>query len=138
MLKIYIVKSMFQINRQEWEPCGDSGYACLDESEVPGEVIKLDRCSFSEAYQSIPNLQLNGVYVGKTAFRHRPYIAVNSWGIYDPRRFYAKDANTISYKQVFREKEYVTLEWITKHLSSDKAIQYFKERGMSICPINFQ
>lgn len=138
MLKIYDVESMFQINRQDWEPCGSNGYICLDEAEVQEELVVLDRCTFDEAYQIIPKLNLDGMYVGETLFNHRPYIVVCGWNPATQRRFYTKNIHTISYKEVFREREHVTLEWIMKHLSSEKAIQYFKEREMSVCPINLQ
>ena len=71
----------------------------------------------------------------KPFFRHRPYIEINTPHCLEYERYYAKDAHTISYKLIFREKKDVTLEWIMEHLSAEKAIQYFKERGMSICPI---
>lgn len=40
--------------------------------------------------------------------------------------------------QKHEEMEYVTLEWIMRHLKAEQAIQYFKERGMNVCPINLQ
>lgn len=138
MLKIYDVKSMFQVNRQNWKLCGNNGYTCCDESEVQEELVALDRCTFDEAFQIIPKLHLDGMYVGETLFNHRQYIEVHGYSTETQRRFYAKSVHTISYKYVFREREYVTLEWIMKHLSSEQAIHYFKERGISVCPINLQ
>ena len=91
-----------------------------------------------EAYQIIPKLHLDGMCVGETLFNHRQYIEVYGYSTETQRRFYAKSIHTISYKYVFREREYVTLEWIMNHLSSEQAIHYFKERGVSVCPINLQ
>ena len=91
MLKIYDVRSVFQINRQQWEACGDAGYACKDDSEVQEERIILDKCPFSKAFQEIYNNYLNGIYANET-----------------------------------------------KHLTAEQAIQYFKDRGMTVCPISLQ
>lgn len=137
MLKIYDVRSVFQINRQKWDVCGTPGWICKDESEVGEEVIILDKMPFYHTFKAIaanPS-DYDGMFTGQTPFRHRPYIEIGGLFRSDYVRYYAKDAHTISYKLVFREKKNVTLEWIMEHLSAEKAIQYFKERGMSICPI---
>ena len=137
MLKVYDVRSMFQINHQKWDVCGSPGWVCKDESEVCEEVVILDKMRFYrtlEAIASNPN-GYDGMFVGQTLFRHRPYIEINTPHCLEYERYYAKDAHTISYKLIFREKKDVTLEWIMEHLSAEKAIPYFKERGMSICPI---
>ncbi len=137
MLKIYDVRSMFKINRQEWDVCGNLGWICEDESEICKEVVILDKMRFYRALETIaanPN-DYKGMSAGQTLFRHRPYIEISNPHYLECERYYAKDAHTISYKLVCREKEGVTLEWIMEHLSAEKAIQYFKERGMSICPI---
>ena len=137
MLKIYDVRSMFKINRQEWDVCGNLGWICEDESEICKEVVILDKMRFYRALETIaanPN-DYKGMSAGQTFFQHRPYIEISNPRYLECERYYAKDAHTISYKLVCQEKECVTLEWIMGHLSAEKAIQYFKERGMSICPI---
>lgn len=137
MLKIYSVKSMFQINRQRWQPCGTNGYVCLDEDKVQAELINLDHCSFDEAYQKISELHPDGLDIGETIFRHRPYITIGGWNAEEQERFYAGKVHTISHKDIYREKKYVTLDWISSHLTADEAIQYFKERGMTVRPIMY-
>lgn len=138
MLKIYDVRSVFQINRQQWEACGDAGYACKDDSEVQEERIILDKCPFSKAFQEIYNNYLNEIYANETLILHRPYIGVVGCCRSRGSRYFADDVHTVSYKIIYRERECVSIDWITKHLTAEQAIQYFKDRGMTVCPISLQ
>ncbi len=139
MLKIYKTHSRFRLNHQRWEMCGRGGYLCKEESEVKEELVLLNRCSFAEAAQEIFNNQshFDGVYADTTMFLHRPFIEVVEFYRSEYTRPFAKDVHSFSYKVVSKEMEDVTLEWIMKHLSAEQAIQYFKERGMNVCPIKF-
>ena len=138
MLKIYKTRSLFQVNHQKWETCGSGGYCCKYESEVEKELVLLDRCSFAEATLKILDKQsrFDGVYAGMTLFLHRPFIEVGGFYRSEYTRLFAKNVHTFSYKVIFEEMEHVTLEWIMQHLSAEQAIQYFKEHGMNVCPIN--
>lgn len=139
MLKIYKTRSQFQINRQEWEACGKGGYYCKEESEVKKELVLLDKCNFADAALEILDKQphFDGVYAGVTIFLHRPFIEVGEFYRSEYKRLFAKDVHSFSYKIISEEMNHVTLEWIMQHLSAEQAIQYFKERGMSVCPIKF-
>lgn len=138
MLKIYNVRSVFQINRQQWETCGDAGYICKDDSEIQEELVVLDKCSFDKAFCEIYNNCFDGLYADETPILHRPYIGVTGRCSLRGVQYCAKDIHTISYKVIYRERKHVSIDWITKHLTADQAIQYFKERGMTVCPINLQ
>lgn len=139
MLKIYKTHSLFQINRQGWERCGRGGYYCKEESEIKEELVLLNRCNFTEAVLEILDKQprFDGVYAGMTMFLHRPFIEVGEFYRSEYTRLFAKDVHSFSYKVISEEMRHVTLEWIMKHLSAEQAIQYFKERGMNVCPIKF-
>ena len=130
MLKVYDVRSAFQINRQQWQACGDVGYMCKDDSEVQKEKIILDRCPFDKAFQEIYNHYFNGLYADETMFLHRPYIGVCGSCRSRGMKIFANDAHTISVKTIYREREYVSLDWIAKHLTAEQAVQYFKDRGV--------
>ena len=45
-------------------------------------------------------------------------------------KIFANDAHTISVKTIYQEREYVSLDWIAKHLTAEQAVQYFKDRGV--------
>ena len=139
MLKIYETHSLFQINHQKWERCGVGGYCCKGESKVKKELVLLDKCSFEDAMLKILDNQshFDGVYADMTMFLHRPFIEAGC-GFFrsEYTRFFAKDVRSFSYKVIYEEMEDVTIEWIIQHLSAERAIQYFKERGMTVCPIN--
>lgn len=135
MLKIYEARSVFQINRQRWDFCGSHGWVCKDESEVQNELILLNKCDFTNARREICEKHLDGVYSGETTFRHRPFIAVKRSYSTECEKFFAEDVHSFSYKIIYREMNDITLEWIARHLTTDEVIRYFKERGMSMCPI---
>ena len=137
MLKIYNVKSFYQIDRQQWEECGHIGWTCQDETQIEEEIVILNEVPFYHAFDTIeadPG-SFDGLYIGQTMFRRRPYIKIGGAFVSDYTRYFSQNAHTISYKVVYLEKKNITLEWIMKHLSADKAIQYFKDRGINICPI---
>lgn len=136
MLRIYDVRSVFQINRQQWEPCGDAGWTCMDDSNPHEEVVVLNKCPFIEAYRKIYNDYFNGLYADETMFLHRPYIGVVGRCSQRGKRYFGDVVHTISYKVIYRERKDVSLDWIAEHLSAEKAIQYLKERGMTAYPIS--
>ena len=134
MLKIYKVQSFYQVNRQEWMHCGTIGYVCQDEAKTKEQEILFEKKSFNEAYDLIGRFNFDGLYCDTTLFGH-PYIGIIGWYCSSPQKLFSKRTNTLSYKLVYNEVKYATLDWISSHLTADEAIQYFKERGITVCPI---
>lgn len=139
MLKIYTVSQQFKIDDKDWQECGERGWVCREESSVATETIRANCVDWHEMARLIetsPYGWFDGLVTDKTFFRKRPYIRAFRCGWHDEAwRFFPKDFKTISYRVLYEERSYVSMEWIFEHLSADKAIQYFKERGMNICPI---
>ena len=133
MLKVYNVVSYVSVDGAEWRSVGRPGHCCTDEDRDVNFL--LDNASFAEAREYLNNNFLDGVYNGETFWIHKPTIVVYYRDAWDGVAY--KKFNTISYKNVYTEDKYVTFEWIIKHLSSEKAIQYLKERGITACPMNF-
>ena len=133
MLKIYTVVSYVSVDGAKWRSVGQVGHCCTDEDR--DVKFFLDNASFAEAREYLSNNFLDGVYNSETFWRSKPTIAVYYRDAWDGVAY--KNFKTISYKNVYEEDKYVTLEWIMKHLSSEKAIQYLKERGITTCPMNF-
>lgn len=131
MLKVYRVDSYYKVDNEEWTRCGGTGYMIRE--ETTDEVkIHLDKVAWGSVYE---HAELKGIYIGETFFRHRPYIGVShSWSD-DGRRFYQEDFKEFSYMDVYTEWDACSLEWIVKHASAEQTIQYMKERGMSVCPM---
>lgn len=133
MLKIYSVHDYISIDGAKWREVGCSGYKATDE-EVENTLI-LDNISFDEAHEYLSQKTLDGIWNGSTFFRNKPTVVVSYQDAWDPVSYL--HFNTMSYKREFREKKYMTFEWMTKHLSADQLIQYLKERGITTCPMNF-
>ena len=131
MLKVYRVGSYYKVDGEEWTRCCDTGYMIREETTENGK-IHLDKVPWSCVYEH-PGLQ--GIHIGETFFRHRPYIEVSHSWSYDGRRFYQDGFKEFSYMDVYTERDTCSLEWIMKHASAEQTIQYMKERGMTACPL---
>lgn len=130
MLKVYRVGSYYKVDDEELTRCGDTGYTIREELTEETEIC-LNKVPW-ETVREHPHL--NGIVIGETLFRHRPYVEVyENWD--EGRRFYQSDFKEFSYVYVYTEWENCSLEWIMQHASADKAIQYMKERGMTVCPL---
>lgn len=130
MLKIYNVTDYVSVDGADWREV-DCGYRVSDEE--PSDIITLDNASFDEAREYLSHHRLDGVWNDRTWIRKKPTIYVSYRNAWDPVCY--KHFNTISYKTEYREWQTVSLDWVMKHLSADQCIQYFKERGMTACPI---
>ena len=139
MLKIYTVSQQFKIDDKDWQECGERGWGCIEESSVTPETIRANCVDWHEMARLIetsPYGWFDGLVTDKTFFRKRPYICAFRCRWHDEEwRFFPKDFKAISYRVLYKERSYVSMEWIFEHLSADNAIQYFKERGMNVCPI---
>lgn len=135
MLKGYHSTSYYRVDDDEWMECGYAGEVLRDDAEPESEV-KLSDASWEDVMDYLSHHYLSGVSGNETLFRHRPYFETYHWP-YDEsrRRFYQGSFERFSYMRVFKEWPDCSLEWITKHATADQAIQYMKERGMTVCPL---
>lgn len=131
MLKAYYIDSYYKIDDEDWQSCGKRGYAIRDDS-APQQRIELDKADWKTVYA----VSLDGITVGETFFRHKPYIKVYcGWFDDSPRTLRPRDFKEFSYVNVYTEWSRCSLEWIMKNASAETAIQYMKERGMNVCPL---
>ncbi len=133
MLKVYNVYEYISVDGGKWRQAGGSGYRITDE-ELTGRIM-LDNASFDETREYLKNNSNFTMFNDETFFRHKPIIKIN----YDDCFEYAvyKHFDTLSYKRVYKERTYVTMQWLMEHASADQFIQYLKERGITTCPMNF-
>ncbi len=68
----------------------------------------------------------------KTAFLHKPIICLGR-GYNTPLKY--RHFEKISYKICYEEKDNITMDYVLKHFPAEQGIQYFKERGLNVCPI---
>lgn len=139
MLKIYDLSQQFKIDDGDWESCGSTGWYCKEEREVIPEILLADHLNWQDMKRLIeaaPSGILDGFEIKKTFFFKRPYISVSvGWWPNEIGRLYQNNPHTISYRVLRKENTSISMEWILENLPADKAIQYFKDRGMSVCPI---
>lgn len=131
MLKVYHVDSYFKIDDEDWMKCGTRGHAIRDDSE-PYTKRLLDEAQWDEIYGRM----YDGVWSDTTLFRKRPYIYVSrGWEDDKVLRLFQGDFSRFSYEYRYAEWTGCPLEWIIKNASAEQTIQYMKERGMTVCPL---
>ena len=131
MLKIYSMTHYVSVDGKDWKEVGfDGGYCAKDETTE--EVVAFENISFNECYKLLESHKFYGIKADRTIFFNRPEITVSYW----PDAALYTHFNTISYKTVYKDANYLSLSDIMKILPVDQCIQYLKERGLSICPIN--
>ncbi len=133
MLKVYSISHYVSVDGGKWYSVGRYGETMFDDSE-PKEII-IDNGSFDEWYKYLQENSLPGIYDYKTFFKKKPCIVTHEWS-YDSYTKYT-NFNTLVYKTVYKELKGVSLAYIMNNFSADKCIQYLKERGITICPMNF-
>lgn len=133
MLKVYNVYKYVSIDGGDWRKLDYSGYKITDEEL--SECIMIDNASFADTREYLKNNSCFLMFNDETFFRRKPIIKIN----YNDAWEYAtyKHFNTLSYKIVYKERKMVTMQWLMEHASADQVIQYFKERGITTCPMNF-
>lgn len=136
MLKVYNVDHYVSVDGVDWREVGCQGYKVTDEE--PKDALILDNMSFDEVHEYISEHALSGVHNDSTFSlfgEGKPIILVDYYDAWDYVAYRSFDK--MSYKIEFTEWTDVSFEWLAKHLPADQFIQYLKERGMSVCPMNF-
>lgn len=135
MLKIYDPIYSVSIDGGPWKRLGDpfdTNWFVTDK-DLPETELLLDDVSFQEAYDYLRDNYISGARTCTTFFKDKPKISLLYFNSIDGK--YIKKCEGFWLRAENRLRKNVTLDWILKHLEADQAIQYFKERGMEICPI---
>lgn len=135
MLKIYDPIYYISIDGGPWERLEDlfdTNWFVTDE-DLPETEILLDDVSFQEAYDYLHDNYISGARIHRTFFKDKPQLSLLYFNTIDRKNIKKCEGFSLCAKN--RPRKNVTLDWILKHLEADQAIQYFKERGMEICPI---
>lgn len=129
MLKPYKVYTYISVNGGPKTEVWGVGYGLTDD-ELPHTV----EVSYTFQEALIKKLPTPYVTTGTTFFRKRPYVKISySWCQED--EYYNFDTITIE-----RRKEpwtNATLKDIHDYSPADQFIQYLKERGITVCVMNF-
>lgn len=134
MLKIYDPIYYISIDGGPWgrlEDLFDTNWFVTDE-DLPETELLLDDVSFREAYDYLCDNYISVARTCKTIFKGRLQISLLYFNTID--RKYIKKCEGFWLRVKNKLRKNVTLDWILKHLETDQAIQYLKERWMEICP----
>ena len=135
MLKIYDPIYSVSIDGGPWKRLGDpfdTNWFVTDK-DIPETELLLDDVSFQEAYDYLRDNYISGARTCTTFFIEKPQLSLLYFNSID--RKCIKKCEWFCLLAENRLRKNVTLDWILKHLEADQSIQYFKERGMEICPI---
>ena len=135
MLKIYNPIYAVSIDGGPWERLEDpfdTNWFVADK-DLPETEFLLDNVSFQEAYDYLRENYISGARTCRTVFKGKPQLSLLYFNTID--RKYIKKCEGFSLCAKNRLRKNVTLDWLSKHLEADQAIQYLTERGMGICPI---
>ena len=132
MLKAYRVNSYYKVDDEDWEICGCGKTVLMQEFK---NNINVDLVFDGADWDTIYDCDYDGIYSSVTWLRNRPYIMTHCWHRYDGRRFYKDSFKKFSYAKVYREDTDCSIDWLVKNMPAELVIQYMKERGMTICPM---
>ena len=126
MLNVYKKETLVSINQEDWIQVGYSPYVLIEETEEKDEIV-LCNDSFKYCCNFLKNQCIRGLYIKYTHFRRKPLVVLSDgWG----KKYKSyKNFNDITCKYVYTPAPTITLEYIVKHFSANKVIQYIKERG---------
>ena len=139
MLKIYTITRYYQLDGQDiWFKVGGTSEVLEDRDGLSNEEVIFDAWSWQELIDYFKEHNLYGFDVGQTLFRKylylRCYDADDLYGL--GANFCQGDFETLTYKRVYTEDKNVSLDHIMKRFPAEQCMQYMKERGLVMCPLN--
>lgn len=101
------------------------------------EDIILRDATWEETRQAIESGRLDHLmYVGQTFWKKRPYISTVGYNFDNPsKKFFQDDSIRFTVGGIYLQNERCTMHDIIKYARADQAVQWFKERGLTICPL---
>ena len=109
----------------------------IRDDEFVLDETPLENATWEQTKRAIENHQLSHLmYVGKTFWRKRPYISAVVCPLDGPApKFFQDDSVRFSVYCIYVQDECYTMNDVIKHARADQAVQWFKERGMTVCPM---
>lgn len=136
MLQAWEFEIEVKINNKDWR--GTSFYGWNLEEEVPETYESIvENLSFEDFYNYQLKEMIPCFALDETFFRKRKRIFFRPRWSLEGEIFFEKDIESISVRYHNYSKT-VSLKEIFEHCTADKAIQYFKERGLNICPYGME
>lgn len=135
MLKVYYEKTYVSLDGEDWLRIGGVDEVIIDEKDFVNDKTIFEDISFDECFEFLCKNSIWGLSRDYTVFKKRPVVCVKPSFEFEPHRYTYFD--TISCKSIYEEKTNVNLKYVIERFPAEQAIQWFKERGINTCPINF-
>ena len=130
MLKIYYSYYAVSVDNEPYKRLRINGYTMRDDS-LPTEELIINNAPFEKIYSMESEDLPFGINCYETTFLKKPIVEV----YYNCAATKYKHFDTLSYKRVYEEMNYLSLAEIFKRFPAEKCIQYLKEHGLNTCPI---
>lgn len=135
MLQLYYKSIYLVAGDKRFKLAHHSDYI-RDDKLDDGEFLIQD-ATWSEMKQAVENGKLaHLMYVGETFWKKRPYISAAGYHLdVDVPKYFEDDETRFSVICVYVLDKHYTMNDVMKHARADQAVQWFKERGLAVCPM---
>lgn len=106
-----------------------------DDTEPDGEFLIKD-ATWQEMFKRAQNDGSKWMYADQTFWKKIPYLVPSAIYWDDPMpKFFEDDTTRFSVVHTYVLDKHYSMQDIMKVSNADLAIQWFKERGMAVCPL---
>lgn len=117
----------------EWEDTGYSGLT-LEEEKTSKQDIVLKNANFDDVIKYMKSTSIPCFHVDYTLFKHERFIRYHRrYYMQEDEKLFKNDIKNISIRMIYQKKK-ITLQELFEEFPAEQAIQYIKERGLSVCP----
>lgn len=136
MLKAFSFETFIKVNDKEWNDTFHDGWDLYEEEPISKE----ETFSFDELWKIKKEFDpscLDFLKADTTLFRGKRYFKYICFGEMKEYFIAEEKVSSIKILRKYRPKN-PTMKEIFDHCDADKAIQYFKEKGLNICPYGME
>lgn len=135
MLQMYYASLYLKVNGEIAGKLLGGVVKLRDDGDDLVELV-LDNVSWKELYDEIIDGKASHyMYVGNTFWKKRPYISASGFCSEDLPKYFEGDTSKFTIAWVYKLDKHYTVNSVLKHAKADQAVQWFKERGLSVCPL---
>lgn len=114
----------------------DTGYSglTLEEEKTSKQDIVLKNANFDDVIRYMKRTSISCFHVDYTLFKHEPFTRYHRrYYMQEDEKLFKNDIKNISIRMIYQKKK-ITLQELFEEFPAEQAIQYIKERGLSVCP----
>lgn len=135
MLHLYKRSTYLIVNGEPHTKLQHNVTVLRDDTEPDGEFLIKD-ATWQEMFKRAQNDGSKWMYADQTFWKKIPYLVPSAIYWDDPApKFFEDDTTRFSVVHTYVLDKYYSMQDIMKVSNADLAIQWFKERGMAVCPL---